>query len=246
MPHKVLLLGGTGEARELAGLLHAEGYDVMFSLAGVTDKPVLPACTIRIGGFGGVEGLHQFLVAHRFAAVIDATHPFATQMSRHGSNAAKLAAIHYSRLEREPWSPRPGDAWNIVADFQDACQLLPPGARVLLTIGRQHIDPFLRRDDLSGVLRCIEPPEINFNPRWKLHRARPPFTVGDEVDLMRENGITHLLTKNAGGAHTEAKLQAARILGISVIMIARPPKPAAEIYADAEQLCMALRRRLGP
>ena len=157
MPNKrVLILGGTSDAITLAKELSKAGIATVTSLAGVTENPVLPEGEIRVGGFGGEEGLCDYIKAEGIAALADATHPFAAQISRHGFNAAQLAGIPYFRLERTAWTPLPADQWIDVPDMPSAIGALPQAARVLLTIGRKDVMAFVERLDLSGVARMIE------------------------------------------------------------------------------------------
>ena len=224
-PERVLILGGTADARELASFLIAEGFDVTSSLAGRTRDPALPEGKIRIGPFGGVRGLVSYVRAERIRVVVDATHPFAEQISRHAATAAGECGIPCVRLERPAWLPGPDDPWVIVGSTEEAALRLPDGACVLLTIGRKELGAFLARSDLHGIVRTIEALEHPLPAdRWQLIRARPPFEVADEVRLMRDRAIEWLVTKNAGGSRTESKLEAARVCGIGVMMIARPAK----------------------
>ena len=238
---RILVLGGTSDARVLARELVAAGYETVTSLAGVTKAPSLPEGEVRVGGFGGEEGLYTFIKDGRFAAVADATHPFAAQISRHGFNAAARAGIAYLRLEREPWLPTSGDRWTSVPNIMGAVDALPSPACVMLTIGRKEIAPFLARGDISGVARMIEKSPLPMPPNWQLILARPPFSFEEERDLLSTHRITHLVTKNAGGAQTEAKLLAARALGLPVIMIARPTKPNGQTFTSASALVAALK-----
>jgi precorrin-6A/cobalt-precorrin-6A reductase len=241
MPNKrILVLGGTSDANVLAKEFLKSGFAVVTSLAGVTENPVLPEGEIRVGGFGGEDGLYDYLKAEGFAAVADATHPFAAQISRHGFNAAERAGIPYLRLERAAWTPLPADNWISVADTEAAVAGLPNGARVLLTIGRKEIAGFLAREDLSGAARMIEKPPIELPPKWILILARAPFSVEAERELLALHRITHLVTKNAGGKLTVAKLIAARGLRIPVVMIKRPQKPPAKTFGSAPALVAAL------
>jgi precorrin-6A/cobalt-precorrin-6A reductase len=241
MPNKrILVLGGTSDANVLAKELLKSGFDVVTSFAGVTENPVLPEGEIRVGGFGGEDGLYDYLKAEGFAALADATHPFAAQISRHGFNAAKRAGIPYLRLERAAWMPLPADNWISVPDTESAVAVLPKGARVLLTIGRKEVAGFLGREDLSGVARMIEKPPFGLPPNWTLVLARPPFSVEAERELLGFHKITHLVTKNAGGKLTVAKLIAARAQRIPVVMIERPPKPPAPAFGSASTLVATL------
>jgi precorrin-6A/cobalt-precorrin-6A reductase len=241
MPNKrILVLGGTSDARTLAAELIAAGYETVTSLAGVTEAPVMPKGEVRVGGFGGEEGLYAYLKDGNFAALADATHPFAAQISQHGFNAAKRAGLPYFRLEREPWQPAAGDHWIGVPNIADAAAALPSDSRVMLTIGRKEIAPFLARGDISGVARMIEISPLPMPANWQVILARPPFSFKAESDLLTKHRITHLVTKNAGGAQTEAKLVAARALGLPVIMIARPVKPKGQTFTSAPALVAAL------
>ena len=236
----ILLLGGTAEARALARELIRIGHSVVTSLAGVTQNPTLPEGELRVGGFGGEEGLYDYLLSRNFDVLIDATHPFAAKISSHAVAAGMRAGITYLRLERKPWVPISGDRWIEVAGIAGAISALPHEARIMLTIGRKDIASFLKRQDLSGVVRMIEVPPVALSSRWKLILARPPFEFEDEKNLLSAEKITHLVTKNAGGEQTEEKLLAARELGLAVVMIGRPQKPAARCFATVEELVAAI------
>jgi precorrin-6A/cobalt-precorrin-6A reductase len=241
MPNKrILVLGGTSDANILVKELLKSGFDVVTSFAGVTENPVLPAGEIRVGGFGGEDGLYEYLKAEGFAALADATHPFAAQISRHGFNAAERAGVTYLRLERAAWTPLPADNWISVQNTEAAVAALPLAARALLTIGRKEIGAFLARDDLSGVARMIEKPVFDLPPNWTLVLARPPFSVEAERELMAFHKTTHLVTKNAGGKLTVAKLMAARAQRIPVVMIERPQKPPAPAFGSPGALVAEL------
>ncbi len=239
MPRKVLILGGTKEARMLANRLVRIGIDVISSFAGVTENPILPEGKVRVGGFGGVEGMREYLVAEEIDVLVDATHPFAAVISAHASEAS----ANVMRLERPAWSPLPQDRWIDVQDNKAALAALPSGSNVLLTIGRKEVAVFISRSDLSGVGRMIEPPDEALPENWHLVLQRPPFALADELALMRQHGITHLVTKNAGGRETAAKLEAARSLGIPVVMIARPLKPKVETYTTVDAIAAAIASR---
>lgn len=247
MPRKpILILGGTRDAREIADALVAAGYDVITSLAGVTEQPVLPAGALRSGGFGGASGLKSYLESERIALVIDATHPFAARMSQQAFEACRDGGVLLLRFERAPWVAGADDDWTMVASASEAANALPSGARVLLTTGRKDLEPFFARRDISGIARMIEAPPIDPPGTWRVLRERPPFGVAGEAALLAENTITHLVTKNAGGASTEAKLVAARSLGIPVVMIARPAKPEVPRFAAMGNLMMVVEGVLSP
>ncbi len=235
MPNKrILILGGTGEARALADQMVALGYDVTTSLAGVTEKPALPKGNIRIGGFGGTAGLARYLTAEAFDEIIDATHPFAAQISQHAFEASMATQTPMLRLAREAWAPQSGDRWIFAKDIAEARDLLPASAKVLLTLGRKEVSLFFDRKDLSGLARMIEPPQIAVPMSFKLVLQRPPFSLEEELSLLRANNVQYLLCKNSGGARAE-KLDAARNLGIPVILVQRPKKPLVPSVDSVDQ-----------
>ena len=236
----VLLLGGTTEASMLAAMLADDpGFSAILSLAGATRRPVLPAIAHRIGGFGGVEGLAGWLRAERIEALVDATHPYAVQMSRHAAAAAASVGIPCLRIDRPAWTAQPGDRWTAVHDADAAAAAL--GAeprRVLLTVGSRALLPFGRAPGHHYVIRCIDPPgPALLPPGAELLLARGPFTLDGETTLLAERRIEVLVSKNSGGAATAPKLEAARRLGLPVLMIERPAPPggasAAATAADA-------------
>ncbi|MFN4143494.1 cobalt-precorrin-6A reductase [Aestuariivirga sp.] len=244
---RILILGGTREARDLAARLIAEGFDVTSSLAGVTTAPRLPEGSVRRGGFGGVEGLLTYLSGEGIALVIDATHPFATQISAHAHEACRRLGLPLLRLERPAWEPAGDAPWRSVRSAEEAVTVLPAGARALVTIGRKDIAPFLARSDISGVVRMIEMPREEAIPSgWTLLLERPPFSREAEMALMRGHAISHLVSKNSGGGEMAPKIEAAAALGIPVIMIARPGKPQAATLVSAEAVAGAVRRLLLP
>jgi len=221
---KVLLLGGTGEARELAQTLVATGVEVVSSLAGRTTDARLPVGEIRQGGFGGAAGLVSWLRENSVDAVVDATHPFAATMTEHAVAASREIAVPLLVLRRPGWTPGPGDRWHWVDTAAAAAELLASlGSRAFLTIGRQGLDAF----EHSGVwmlARCVDPPEPR--PSWcTLILARGPYDVDGELTLMREHRIDVVVTKDSGGPQTAAKLTAARQLGVPVAVIRRPSLP---------------------
>lgn len=224
---KALVLGGTAEARKLVDTL---GEKAMLSLAGVTKKPV--SIPHRTGGFGGMEGLAAFLYAEGFQCVIDATHPFAAQMSQNAFEAARLQGLPLLRLERPIWPYEP--EWLVVENLANAATAIPAGARVFLSVGRQSLRTFEARSDIWSLTRSIEPPQQA--PAGEVILQRPPFSLQNELDLMVTHNITHLVSKNAGGAATRAKIDAANQLGVQVIMVKRPRLPevlAVETVAEA-------------
>lgn len=227
MPPHVLVLGGTTEARELAAsLVSRPGVRVTTSLAGRVTRPGRPEGDVRIGGFGGAEGLAAWLREHRVDAVVDATHPFAAGITANAARAAAATGVPAVVLSRPGWSPGPGDRWQGAASLADAAGLLPSlGRRVFLTTGRLGLAAFAHLTELHFLVRSVEPPEPPMPPDAEVLLARGPFTADDETALLREHRIDVLVTKDSGGAATAAKLTAARGLGLPVVVIRRPPLP---------------------
>lgn len=236
VPRSILILGGTSESRELASLLVEAGHHVTTSLAGRTTAPAIPQGKLRVGGFGGAAGIVNYIRDNDIDLIADATHPFAQNISRHAFDAASAYGIEYLRLERPPWTPRAGEKWVLVKNSSQAAAVISSGARVLVTIGRKEISPFLERQDLGGVVRMIEKPDSEIPQHWHLHQARPPFTVAEETEFMRRQNIEWLVTKNAGGQSTFAKMIAASALGIKIVVIDRPEKPRARTAPTARAL----------
>jgi precorrin-6A/cobalt-precorrin-6A reductase len=222
----VLILGGTGEARELAARLAARSdLRVVSTLAGRVRNPRLPEGEVRIGGFGGPEGLAEWLSEHDVAAVIDATHPFAERISWSAAEAAGMIGVPHLVLRRPGWTPGPGDDWRWVDALYEAPPLLAAGSRVFLTTGRQGLVAFARVDAVWFLIRCVDPPSPPLPSRMHLILDRGPYTVKGELSLLRQHGIDLLVTKDSGGDLTSAKLHAARELGLPVIIVRRPAMP---------------------
>jgi precorrin-6A/cobalt-precorrin-6A reductase len=227
---KILILGGTGEARELAGVLVGLGHEVITSLAGRTSDPMLPEGELRVGKFGGIPGLSAYIAAHRIELLVDATHPYAGLISINAVAAAQLTGVPLLRLMRTPWAEPEGANWLHAEDIAAAARVLPTGSKALLTTGHAGLEEFLKRDDCEFVVRLIDAPELTLPRHARLLRDRPPYGLDGEMDLMRREAMTHLVSKNSGGAQTAAKLEAARLLGVTVVMIARPVYgPATEV-----------------
>lgn len=244
-PERILILAGTAEARNLANALVALGRDVISSFAGVTQEPLLPVGRIHRGGFGGVEGLAGFIRAEAVTRVVDATHPFAAQMSAHAHAACSALQVPLLRLERPAWQAQAGDNWTDVARMAEAVETIASGARVLVTTGRKGLLPLVMRPDLSGVIRTIEAVADPLPEGWTQVLDRPPHDLASELALMRRERITCLLSKNAGGASTVAKLEAARELSIPVIMITRPAKPACPTVASVAEALLGITGKAG-
>ena len=224
---KILVLGGTEEARILAEQLVKMGHAVTTSLAGRTSAPLTPPGELHVGGFGGAQGLADFLRKNAFDRLVDATHPYAVKMANHAVEAAKANGLRCVRLVRPAWSEPQYAFWNTVPSPEAAALSLPTGSRVLLTVGHTGLETFLARADCTFLVRVIEPPEKPLPANARLIVARPPFFEGSETELMQSEAVTHLVTKNSGGVQTEAKLNAAQKLRVAVIMIARPALPPA-------------------
>lgn len=229
---RVLILGGTSEAIALASeiakleIAKSSNLEIMTSLAGRTQKPAVSG-RVRIGGFGGTAGLTDYLQSHRIHALIDATHPFAAQISWNAAAAAVAADIPHLMLVRPPWEKVAGDRWIEVVHNADAAATLPGLAnRVFLTIGRQEIPAYAPLETLWFLMRMIDPPVADTPiPRGLLLLARGPFTLCDERSLLLKHEIEAIVSKNSGGEATYAKIIAARELGLPVVMVQRPLMP---------------------
>ncbi|MEW2075214.1 cobalt-precorrin-6A reductase [Streptomyces sp. NPDC013433] len=225
-PH-VLVLGGTTEARALAAELSARpGTRVTTSLAGRVTRPGAVAGELRVGGFGGAEGLADWLREQRVDAVVDATHPFAETITANAARAAAATGLPLVVLRRPGWRSGPGDHWHPVPSLAAAAGLLPRlGHRILLTTGRLGLAAFAHLTEPHFVVRSVEPPEPPMPPHTHVLLARGPFTVAGETALLREHRVDVLVTKDSGGAATAAKLTAARDLALPVVVVRRPPLP---------------------
>jgi len=225
------VLGGTGEARALAAALDGSaGVRVISTLAGRIANPRLPAGAVRVGGFGGPGGLAAYIREEHVAAVVDATHPFAERMSWSAHEACTQTATRLLRLERPPFSRDPAIAWREVASLDAAAALLPQaGHRVFLTTGRQGLAVFARVAAAFFLVRCVDAPDpAALPPDHEVLLDRGPFTLDGELQLIDRHALDVLVTKDSGGAMTQAKLDAARERGLPVIVVARPPRPASD------------------
>jgi len=230
----ILVLGGTGEARAIAAALDdgagGDGVRVISTLAGRIANPRLPVGEVRVGGFGGPDGLAAYLRAHEIGAVVDATHPFAERMSWSAFEACAATDTSLVRLERPPFRRDPAIDWREVASLDEAAALLPQaGRRVFLTTGRQGLAAFVPVADAFFLVRCVEAPDpALLPPDCMVLLDRGPFTLDGELALIDSHSLDILITKDSGGEMTQAKLAAARERGLPVIVIARPSRPAAE------------------
>jgi precorrin-6A/cobalt-precorrin-6A reductase len=243
----VLVLGGTAEARELAAALDAGGTRVVSSLAGRVARPRLPAGEVRIGGFGGPDRLGAWLRENGVAAVVDATHPFAQKISASAASACPAAGVPLLRLERAGWTAGPGDDWHWVDGLPAAAALVPAlGRRVFLTTGRQGLAAFAAVGDAWFLVRCVDPPHPPLPPHHELLLDRGPYTREAELQLVDHHRIDVVVTKDSGGAHTDAKLHAARERGLPVVVVRRPPRPDAPAVGEVGAALAWLRRTTQP
>lgn len=239
----VLVLGGTAEARRLAAALHGDpAFAVTSSLAGRVAVPALPCGDVRIGGFGGVDGLAGWLRRHGVDAVVDATHPFAARMTANAVAATTAARVPLLVLRRPGWAAGPGDRWHRVPDAAAAAALLPDlGVRVFLATGRGDLAAFAGLDAWF-LLRAVDPPPPPLPARHRLVLARGPFTADAERALLREHRVDVLVARDSGGELTAAKLVAARELGLPVVLMDRPPAPAAPVVGSVGEALAWLAR----
>ena len=249
-PERLLILGGTAEGRALAAAVAARfgsSLTVISALAGRTRAPILPAGEVRIGGFGGADGLAAYLREERIGLLIDATHPYATRISAQAREAAAQAGTAHLALVRPPWRPVPGDRWIDVATVDEAAAAIShESRRVFLTVGVRALAPFAGRADLWFLVRLVdEPAEPIPLARHRLICARGPFAEEDERALLEAHGIDCLVTRASGGDATAAKLTAARALGLPVVMVRRPAPPPGPCASSVEDALTWIEERRG-
>lgn len=242
---RVLLLGGTTEAVALANAASTD-FDITYSLAGRTKTPSLPdGVTVRSGGFGGADALSQWLAENRIDALVDATHPFADSIATDAATACAAQALPRLKLLRPAWAPVAGDDWRGVSDIAVAARMLPDmGNRAFLSVGRQELAAFAGVKGIAFVARSIDPPDgDNALPGATWLTGRGPFTVDQETALLKQHDIDVVVSKNAGGDATYAKIAAARDRSIPVVMIDRPDPPPGETVATVEAALDWLNKR---
>jgi precorrin-6A/cobalt-precorrin-6A reductase len=225
---RVLILGGTAEARALAQALEEAGVPAISSLAGRVARPRLPAGEVRIGGFGGPGALARWLGENGIRAVVDATHPFAQRISASALQATAAARVPLLRLERPGWEAGAGDRWHWVDDLPRAAAAISRlgAARALLTTGRQGLAAFAADDVTWFCIRCVDPPDVVLPARHEVILDRGPYTLDGELALIDRHAIDVVVTKDSGGPLTEAKLLAARARRLPVVVVRRPPRQA--------------------
>jgi precorrin-6A/cobalt-precorrin-6A reductase len=245
---RLLILSGTSEAVALAeACMRDPDFEVICSLAGRTSSPKPLPGEVRVGGFGGAAGLERYLRARAIDRLVDATHPFAEQMSWNALQACRAAAVPRLRLFRPPWQRQAGDRWIEVSDLAEATRRLPTlGRRAFLSVGQKDLAAFADLGEVWFLVRTIEAPERLPLRQAKWLAGRGPFRLDAEVALLREHRIDVLVAKASGGEATYAKLAAARALGLPVIMLRRPPPPPGPVVATVAEVLEWLRPSLAP
>jgi precorrin-6A/cobalt-precorrin-6A reductase len=233
---RVLVLGGTTEASALARLIAADRrFEATLSLAGRTATPRAQPITTRVGGFGGVEGLAAWLRDKRIEAVVDATHPYADRISANAVAACRQGGVRLASIVRAPWQAEPGDNWNVVPSTEAAPAALGrEPRRVFLSVGRQELAAFAAAPQHRYLARTVDLPQGTLPPDIRILQARGPFDRAAELRLLAQEKIEAIVSKNSGGTATYGKIEAARELGLPVIMIARPIKPAGTAVDGAD------------
>ncbi|MES5100863.1 cobalt-precorrin-6A reductase [Agrobacterium sp. BA1120] len=247
MTRSILILGGTADARILAGKLAEDsGYRLLLSMAGRTRNPVAQPVPMRTGGFGGASGLAAFITENQFDLLVDATHPYAARISTNAIEAARLANIPLVTLERPAWEKQPGDDWQSVADVESALAALgAESTNAFLALGRQELLPFEAAPQHHYLIRSVDPVEPPLDvPHAHYITARGPFALDDEMTLLRDNRVAFIVSKNSGGTAAYAKIEAARRLGITVLMIERPAISRTATVPTIDAALAAIRHQL--
>lgn len=221
----------------MAKVAAENGLNATYSYAGRVDNPRPQPLPTRVGGFGGADGLAAFIRDHGVSHVIDATHPFAAQMSRNAASACAETDTPLAALTRPAWQAKTGDSWGHVADIDAAVQALGgPAQRVFLAVGRMHLEDFAAQPQHHYLLRLVDEPDGVPMPYADIEVSRGPFTLEGDIALMRKHGTELVVSKNAGGTGARAKLDAARALGLPVLMIDRPVVPERTELATPAQV----------
>ncbi len=249
MRHKILILGGTAEARQVAAALAArDDCEIVLSLAGRTEHPAAQGVPVRVGGFGGAVGLAVHLKNNGVALLVDVTHPYAARISANAVEAASQAGVPILALRRPGWERMEGDRWTEADDVAAAAQALGAGPRhVFLTLGRQEVHAFEAAPQHHYLVRSVDPvyPPLKL-PNLETILSRGPFETADELALLERHGIDAVVSKNSGGSATYGKIAAARALGIEVIMMRRPALPDVPSASTVHELVAMAGHRLGP
>jgi precorrin-6A/cobalt-precorrin-6A reductase len=241
---RILILGGTGEGTELASrLANRTDLTTISSLAGRVSEPKRPEGVVRVGGFGGVDGLTSYLVKENVGMVVDATHPFAVQISRNAELACARLGLPLIGFIRPPWVQRKADLWYEVVDFEEAARVVDlQKGRVFLSIGRQELGPFTVCRDTWFLIRAIEQPTGPMPDLHEILLRRGPFNLDDELRLLRDHSIDCVISKNSGGLATYDKIQAAQLLGLPVVMVKRPVKHTVATFDRLEDVLVEIDR----
>lgn len=224
----ILILGGTQNARELAKEWERQGHKVIMSIAGRTkdgekrEKEANPNVEVRVGGFGGAVALGEWIEANKIDKVVDATHPFAVQISENAKKAAEKSGVKLECYEREPWEKQQNDKWIEVGDIKEAVRTIPDNAKVFLALGHQYIKAFEEKENVHFVIRQVDEAKEKFRGNHEYVIGQPAQKPQEEMALFKKYEITHLVCRNSGGERGYAKIHAARKLGLPVVMIKRP------------------------
>lgn len=225
MKSSILILGGTAEALVHAKHLITNNADhkIIYSLAGRTKSQPKLNCQIRVGGFGGIAGLASFICENRVVKIIDATHPFAVQISENARQAACKTSIEYHPISRAKWDKQDGDNWIEVSSISQSVIAIPKSSRVFLALGKQHIDAFAKREDCHFVIRMVDDPDMDLNFKsYNIVTGIPNHSIEDEISLLEKHSIEIIVSRNSGGTQSYRKIAAARKMGLPVILIDRP------------------------
>jgi precorrin-6A/cobalt-precorrin-6A reductase len=239
---RILILGGTGEGTELVARL-ADRKDIVsiYSFAGRVSRPRYPEGAVRVGGFGGIDGLISYLLTENITAVVDATHPFSVTISRNVEVACARLGLPLIAFMRPEWLRRKGDLWHEMATFEDAAKAIDTmKGRVFLSIGRQGVGSFAACIDAWFLIRAIEEPTGKLPRHYQVLLQRGPFDIKEELQLLQDYSIDYIVSKNSGGLGTYTKIEAARLLGIPVIMVKRPAKHTIPIVETLDEVVSKL------
>jgi len=246
---KILILGGTRNARDLAIRLAGRDaqtspkLEVITSLAGRTQEPDRTFGETRVGGFGGIEGLAKYLDEEKFDLLVDSTHPFATQISQHALQASNLAQVPLLVLNRPQWQKQSGDNWIDCDSLEEAADKLPTGSVAFLALGHQYLDRFSGRDDVSFIARMVDEPKTAIPLKnHQLVIAKPSHVAAEEFELFKRHAVTHLVCRNSGGRLVYAKIETARDLKLPVLMLKRPPRPEGKSFSSVADLASEIIR----